>query len=615
VALLYDTESNGFLEEATKLHCLNIAFPDGHRARFNNQKKSAPSIETGLKLLEDADMTVAHNAIRHDVPLIKKLYPKWKPRGIIRDTLVYSQLIYTNLKDQDFAYLKKHPAFPKNLIGRHSLESWGHRLGEYKGDFKGPWEEWTPEMDDYCDQDTAVLQALWAKMLSKKYSEEAIALEHDVVTILFRQYLRGFKFNEAKAHKLVATLQKKRLGLEEDLKRTFTPWFVNGGEFTPKRDDKKKGYAAGVVFCKTKLREFNPSSRDHMADRLTTLYGWRPVDMTPEGKPKVDETILSALNYPPAQLLTEYLTVEKRLGQIAEGKEAWLKHAKNGFIHCHITSNGAVTGRMSHSRPNLSQTPASYSPYGPECRELFEARPGFVLVGIDAAALELRDLGGYMARWDNGAYITAVLGGQKEDGTDPHSLTMKALLIKSRDVAKTWFYAFIYGAGDFKLGVILLEAIDKAKRPKGKQGVLMLGRASRTNIAKNIPALGKFIDAVKKKAKSAGHLRGLDGRLLHIRSDHSAPNTLLQGAGAVQMKKALVILDDLLQRVYSLRPGVEYEFVMNSHDEWQIETLPNLADIVGKAGVAAITKAGEYFKFRCPLDGEYKIGATWAETH
>jgi DNA polymerase I-like protein with 3'-5' exonuclease and polymerase domains len=356
-----------------------------------------------------------------------------------------------------------------------------------------------------------------------------------------------------------------------------------------------------------KLTEFNPGSRDHVASWLKQLHGWEPKEFTNDGKPKIDDTILNQLKYPEAKVLAEYFMVAKRLGQVAEGDQAWFRHVKaDGRIHGSVITNGAVTGRMTHAAPNMAQVPAGYSPYGPECRDLFTVPPGKRLVGADASALELRCLAGYMARWDGGAYIKTVVDGRKEDGTEIHTVNRKALEIDSRDDAKTWFYAFIYGGGDEKLGSILLKTKGAKARRRGK--------VSRDKFLANLPALGKLVDAVQKKVKTTGALKGLDGRWLYIRSPHSALNTLLQSAGAILMKVALVCLDRKLQEL-GYEPGTNYEFVANVHDEWQIECDEHIAEQVGMCAVAAMEEAGRQLNFRCPITGEYRAGASWKETH
>jgi DNA polymerase I-like protein with 3'-5' exonuclease and polymerase domains len=286
----------------------------------------------------------------------------------------------------------------------------------------------------------------------------------------------------------------------------------------------------------------------------------------------------------------------KRIGQVGEGRHSWLASEREGKIHGSVNTNGAVTGRMTHASPNIAQVPSVRAPYGKECRSLFKAETGRRLVGCDADALELRCLAGYMALYDGGKYVKTVLGGRKEDGTDMHSINSRTLGC-DRDTAKTWFYAFIYGAGDRKLGSIL------GKGPRA-------GTQSRTAFLRSLPALDKLVKRVQDRAASRGHLLGLDGRHLRVRSEHAALNTLLQSAGAIFMKQALVLLDETLKA-----HGLDYEFVANVHDEWQIEAREDHAEEVGRLAVSAIQRAGEWFEFGCPLTGNFVIGQTWADTH
>jgi len=621
---ILDIETNGLLGSLDRVHCVALKdIETGEVYSYADQQGHKPICDA-LERMATADMLVAHNGIGFDLPALKKVYG-WSPtdRGtpgpIIRDTLTISRLIWTDLKDRDMRRRKKkQPDFPGNLTGSHSLKAWGLRLGNHKGDYTGGWDAWSQEMHDYMVQDTEVTLELWKLIQSCQYSEEAIQLEHDVAAILFKQEQRGFAFNEVGAAELYATLIEDRTKLADELAKVFGGWWAPNGRKTPARsinykDPTKASRVEGCEFTDVKWTEFNPASRAHIGQRLIALHGWKPSEYGKDGKPKVDEETLSQLKYPEAKLLTRYLTIEKRIGQLSTGRQAWLKKSVDGVIYGRVNTNGAVTGRMTHSNPNLAQVPASRSIYGHECRSLFRARPGYKLVGIDADALELRCLAGYMARWDKGAYIKTVLEGDKSKGTDIHSTNAHAIGLdpkkdytfngkpgSGRDHVKTWFYAYIYGAGNFKLGQIL--------GGKNRAACTRLGKKSRGEFEKNLPALGKLADAVKAKAKSRGYLRGLDGRMLVVRSEHAALNTLLQSAGAIFMKKALVVFEDELR-------GHDAYFIANVHDEWQVEVRPDCGDVIGKMGVSALVLAGEHFNFRCPLDGNFEIGETWADTH
>jgi len=339
---------------------------------------------------------------------------------------------------------------------------------------------------------------------------------------------------------------------------------------------------------------FNPGSRHHIYRVFKEKYDWKPQSFTPSGEPKIDEQILSTLKFPEAELLSEYFLLDKRIGQLAEGNQAWLRLVKSGRIHGSVNTNGAVTGRCTHSHPNIAQVPACGKPSGAECRALFITRTGWKLVGADASGLELRCLAHYMAHWDKGEYVKVLLEG------DVHTANQEAAGLPTRDNAKTFIYAFLYGAGDEKIGSIV---------GAGRK----VGKALKDRFLKMLPALGYLVGTVKQAA-GKGYIKGLDGRMLRIRSSHAALNTLLQSAGAIIMKYALVEADRLLQKA-GYQPGVDYEFVGNIHDEFQCECRPEIAEEVGNIFVEAIRNAGKFFDFKCPLDGDYKIGDSWRETH
>mgnify|MGYP001765354280 CR=1 FL=1 len=616
MALVFDIETDGLLDKVSKLHCLVIY--DDFLEELYSFSSSLNNLEAGLKMLEDYEgIIVGHNVIKYDVPVLKKLYPGWKPSGIVRDTMVLSQFLYGDLVDADFDKRKRSSKFasefPVFLCGSHSLEAWGRRLKCFKGDFKGPWGSWTQEMQDYCEQDVEVTLKLWKHELdlldewglpltNADPKRDAAVLEHEVAEIIFRQEQRGFAFNSRKAIDLYAALVSKRTKIADELQLMFPPREVQT-VFIPKVNNSTRGYKKGEPFIKRTVVSFNPASRQQVAQRLQEL-GWTPTEFTDGGQPCVDDSVLSTLPYPEAKLLAEFFLLEKRIGQLSTGKQAWLKSEINGRIHGRVRTNGAVTGRMTHSHPNMTQVPSGRAPYGHECRDLFEAGRGYVLVGCDADALELRNLAGYMARYDGGDYIRTVLEGKKEDGTDMHTINAKALGC-DRDTAKTWFYGFIYGSGDEKSGLILGSSPGTV--------AVSVGKRAKARFMSTLPALGKLVEAAQSRV-SAGYLTGLDGRRVRIRSGHAALNTLLQSAGAIIMKRALVIMDTTLQSM-GMVPGDHYEFVANVHDEVQVEVRPDLADEVGRILCDSITKAGDFYEFRCPHKGNYVVGKTWAETH
>ncbi len=528
----------------------------------------------------------------------------------MRDTLVLTRLVWPHIKERDFELVKR--GFPKKLIGRHSLESWGYRLGNYKGDFKGPWDTWTQEMHDYMEQDVRVTTSLWKRIEKEAQSwgvpledpnppprKDCVELEHRVAEIVEDIQRHGFRFDEGKAIKLVAKLTSRKLELDDELQKAFPPKVVET-VFIPRVNNKSRGYVKGVPFTKRKTVPFMPSSRQHVGERLIEL-GWEPQSFGKDGSPTVDDDTLQSLPYPEAKLLGEYFVVEKRLGQIANGREAWLRHLKpTGRIHGRIMSGGTHTGRASHGNPNVGQVPGLYSPYGKECRECWRADDGWAMVGVDMDAVELRDLGGYMAAWDGGAYIDIILNGKKEDGTDIHSRNAK-LIGCTRDVGKVYLYALLYGSGDANLAAILGKSIGVAK---GARKRLMAG----------LPALAAMIKAVQGKFEKYGHFTGLDGRRLRPRAANAALNTLLQSAGAIQSKRWMVNFKEAMDAL-GLHFGKDYAIVAWVHDELVITCRKEIAETVGQTAVQAIEDAGRYYSFACPLTGQAQYGQSWADVH
>lgn len=630
--LLFDIETDGLLDSCTEIHCLVLKNYD--TGEVISCTDSAPlgssyaSIEYGLQLMVGADELIGHNVIKFDIPALNKITGYSFSRNQVVDTLVLSRLIWPDTTDQDMV-LRSRGKLPGRLMKRHSLEAWGHRLGAFKGDFgsNSDFSSWSDEMQSYCEQDVEVTAKLYKTELDRQPHSEAVSLEHETAWIVAEQERRGFLFNEKAASHLYGDLSLIRSQLESSLKKYFGGRWKNAGRFVPKRSNKRTGYVEGAPLSKTEWKEFDPNSRTEITHRLSRDFGWEPCVFTDKGTPKVDESVLSELPYPPCKDIVRLLTVNKRLGQLAEGNRAWMKVvASDGRIHGGVVTNGAVTGRMTHQFPNLAQVPSVKSDsgepllgeaggWGYECRSLFGS-PGF-LVGIDASGLEARTLAGYMAGWDNGAYIQAVVYGDKEEGTDIHSVNARALGV-NRSTAKTFLYALMYGAGDEKLGwTIGVTGRKEFKRDRMVDvDALKAGKNARTKFLKNIPALGKLTDSVKTRAKDRGFLYGLDRRRLSIRSPHSALNTLLQSAGAILMKRALIILKDDLIASHLGYPDT-VAFVANVHDEWQLEVNApeETALTVGRLGADAIRKAGEYYKFACPLAGDFDVGVSWADTH
>lgn len=511
--------------------------------------------------IKEASLIVAHNGIAFDFHLLKKLWKCQITLKRVKDTLVLSRLLNPSLD------------------GGHSLSNLGKLLGIQKSEFTDfdLKTQTIEEMVQYCIQDVEVLHRIYnyleAELKRQEFSTQSQELEHEVQAIIAIQERNGFRFNEQSAMQLLAELKTRLESIIVEMQRIFPPKITSG------RTHKTTGRPLSDI-----VEDFNPGSRKQIAERLIEK-GWKPEKFTEKGSVIVDETTLEGLDFPEAKAIAEYLMLQKRIAQI----ESWMEHTQpDGRVHGKVITNGAVTGRMTHHSPNMAQVPNSGAIYGPECRNLWTVEKGCKLVGIDASGLELRMLAHYM---NDNEYTNEVISG------DIHTANQKAAGLETRNQAKTFIYAFLYGAGAAKIGKIVGGS--------SKEGQKLIN-----NFLRNTPKLERLRERVSEAFTKRGVLLGLDGRKLLVRSEHSALNTLLQGAGAIAMKKALVLLHkDLTNR------KIPFKLVANVHDEWQVEVSEQFADEVGQSGVRAIQNAGLEFKMNCPLTGEYKIGDTWKETH
>ena len=346
---VFDIETDGLLDNMTKVHCIVIYDIEKDKmASFTGEE----TIDA-LFFLKNFSRIIGHNIISFDLPALKKVY-FWEPKKNqeIIDTLVMSKLIYPDRAVRD----AKNGSIDKDMYGRHSLKSWGQRLGFRKGEFS-EFLEFSKEMLQYCENDVNLNYMLYKKLLEADFSEESIKLEHQIHQICLKQTENGFPFDVKKASELYGILADKRNKLQEELKKAFGNW-TESETFIPKVNNKSRGYVKGVPFIKKKVIEFNPNSRKHIAKRLHDIHGWIPKEFTPTEEPKIDEGVLSELEYPEAQLMAEAFRVNKLIGQLSEGKHAWLHHEKNGKIHGSVNTMGSVSSRCSHSPPNIGQVPS-----------------------------------------------------------------------------------------------------------------------------------------------------------------------------------------------------------------------------------------------------------------
>ena len=583
--LVFDIEANGFLKQLTTIHCLAIRNLDKEDEVWSYKPDE---IEQGLEHLLQADELIGHNIIAYDIPAIQKVYPQFDTKDIkITDTLVLSRLIAADIGLRDYA---KQPDMPKRLYGSHSLKAWGYRLGEYKGDFgeNNDWSAWTQEMHDYMVQDTLVNHRLWYALAPESWSQNSIDFEMKVADICNRIGTEGWTFDTAAAGKLYAQLVKEKDELTTELKDLFPPWNVEE-DFIPRRNNKTKGYIAGVPFTKVKQVEFNPTSRKQIELCLKRKYDWKPKEYNANGVAKIDETVLASLPYPEAKSLSRVFMLQKRLGQLAEGKNAWLKLVDGKTLRHNINPNGTLTGRASHHQPNLAQVPAVRAEYGKECRELFTVPKGYSLVAADLSGLELRVLASLMN--DGGAYAKQILDG------DIHTANQEAMGLDTRSQAKTAIYALIYGSGNTRLGEITGKGAEE-------------GRRIRDAFVKANPSFASLVRAAKAAVNNRGHLIGLDGRKVYCDSDFKALNYLIQCNGALICKKWLQLTHEQFTKL-----GIDARIVAWVHDEIQVKVRKGSEDVVCNLLRRMAREAGNHFKIQIPIEAESTVGTNWATTH
>jgi DNA polymerase I-like protein with 3'-5' exonuclease and polymerase domains len=561
------------------------------------------AIDQAVNHLSTADVLLGHNIIFYDIPVLQKLYSFTHNARII-DTLICTRLIWPKevLYELD---CEQYPQVPVNLRGSASLKAWGWRLADNKIDFKD-FSEYSQEMLDYCIQDVMVTHKLWQHITKENYPEPPLKLEHDLAIAINRQIRAGVPFDVDAALDLVDDLRAKQTQLETELKEIFPPKKIES-IFVPRVNNLKRGYVKGQPFTKVTYQEFNPGSRDQIVQRLKEKYGWQPQATTEKGNPILNDDVLETLPYPEAKPLAEYMLVKKRLGQIADGNNAWLKLVNNdtGRMHGDLITNGCITGRCAHRSPNMGQVPASYSPYGHECRSLFHAPDGWDLIGIDAKALELRCLAGYLAIWDDGEYAAVVTNPE----IDIHVYNQHMFGAETREISKRLLYAVLYGAGSFKAGTII------DPNEKDEAVLRKLGATAINSFMDGVPALRKLKQLIDQTIGLRGYLIGLDRRTLHCRSAFKGLNVLLQASGAVIMKQVVVNAHNNIEQNLGLMHGKDWEQLLFVHDEIQIACAPQHTEHVKEQALAAFPQAQQFFGFRCPIEGDAKVGSTWAETH
>ena len=530
---------------ATKIHCI-VA-----RSYKTNKVKTWVGQECkdfGV-WSNQIDTFIMHNGISFDAPVLNRLTGSNIKLNQVRDTLIESQL-YNPIRDDG-----------------HSLEAWGKKLGYKKGDFHD-FSEYTPEMLEYCKRDTEVTRLLAQKLEEEGngFSSKSYELERDVRAIIDKQEKNGFAFNLKDGTILLAQLQDELSELQRKAEKEFEPTIVE-------------------LKTKTKKIPFNIGSRQQIADRLQKR-GWKPKQFTDKGNVIINEAVLSKIKMPEAEMFNRYFLLQKRTGLL----KSWISECQeDNRVRGRVMTLRTITGRMAHAVPNMAQVPSISSSYGRESRGLWgvDDTTKYRLVGVDASGLELRCLAHYM---NDPEYTNIVLTG------DVHTANQQAAGLRTRDQAKTFIYAFLYGAGPAKIGNVV------GKGPAAGQMLIK-------KFLERTPALKRLRENVVRWSKG-GTIPALDGRLLHIRSEHAALNTLLQGAGAIICKQWLV---HIMERV--IKADLDVRLVASIHDEYQFEVAIPDVNRFCKLTKEAMTQTQKILGVKCELDCDYKVGETWADTH
>ena len=412
---------------------------------------------------------------------------------------------------------------------------------------------------------------------------QSVVLEHEIAELMATQKATGWPFNVQKAQ----DLENKLLTRLEELRRQAESicHYVPHNLFTPKRDNKKQGYIAGAEM--QRLKDFNPSSREHIAWWFKTFQDWTPTKLTPTGKAVIDETVLKEINTEEALVFLEILVIQKKLGMLSQGTNAWLKLVKDGRLH-HSCFIGAVTHRMAHSHPNLSQVSSDK-----DCRELFITQPDWKLIDSDLAGIELRLFAHYLARYDGGRYGKILLE------QDIHQVNADKIGISRRQV-KTITYCFLYGGGNQKLGL----SYDNMLSPEAAK---KKGAEIRRAYLDAVDGLEDLVEATKKVAER-GSIRAIDKRQIIVDKEHKALNCLLQGSAAVIAKRWLLLTHAKLGNTTHER----YAFV---HDEQVLGAPAQNAEFIADVCKLSALEAGEYYNLRLPIEADAQIGDNWAQVH
>jgi len=686
---IFDIEADSL--NPTVIHCIAVREHESGVAKLYGPSE----LSEALTHLSTCDRLTGHNVLDFDLPVLKRLL-NWEPSattGVI-DTLIWSRFLFSDLTKND---LKRYGDDEddetkfKALIGKHSLEAWGKRLGVHKVDFQGPWDTYTQVMGDYCLADTATNLAIYRHFLGLGHTDfTALQIEHDFARICNRMTATGVCFDVEKAKEMHASLKSDLEKLTTEIVGDIPPtvvemktpeyYIATWPDKTEHQFPTKGAADAARKVLKYRPRDcsiapgpvarkiipFNINSRQQVRELLYQRHSWLSPALTETGEKmvgqlsgeelardygKLSEELLRECPFALGHKLADYYLINKISSFLlsADEKKGWLTMCGDGRIHGQIITIGAATFRCTHNRPNIAQVPHTAvdkaagpifglkGRYGADCRSLFRASPGYVMVGADLSGIEAVALAHYLYPYDRGEFAKKIAAG------DIHSSNVVAIKGAgfgiSRTDSKTAFYGYLYGSGDMKMGTILVsstqDAVEyyqdrrdwyrrnpnrnekkvwsdalKARRQATPEeaALIEIGSKVKRALETGITGLGDLVSALKT-ASTRKYLNVADRRV-PIRSNHAALNTLLQSFSALIMKKWVCLTDEACRR-----QDVVYRPLLTVHDELDIECLPEYVDAYSKICLRSIGLAGEYYKVRLPVTGEVKQGSSWLEVH
>lgn len=609
--LVFDIEADGLQPNVSKVWCLVAINPDtNEQFIYSDYDPDYPSLEEGLKFLSKARVLAGHNICGYDLPVLKQLF-NWEPPSTTKcwDTWIMSQTTQ---------YKRKH---------KHGLEGWGAFFSYPKLEFND-FSQYTKEMLTYCIRDVELNVKVYNKLkedalkLSKINPMFLKGLEVEMEFSRIEADIRnkGWVFDLQKAYQVRDEIANRMAHIEQTMEPKIgmrTLKLDKPDEFKEPKWRKDGCYAVQTAkyfgievergkqdrpiegnYCRVEFAQASLGSLEIVKDYLYSI-GWVPDEWNVErinGKfvnksPKLTESSLEPLGED-GLMLSEYLSIRNRKSVL----EGWIEQVEqgDGRLHGKVWTVGTPTFRCRHEV--IANLPSVGTPYGEELRSLLTCEEGTTIVGADSAGNQMRGLCHYIG---NEEFTNEVING------DVHQRNADVLGV-SRKTAKPFLYAYLFGAGAGKIGLILTGKRD-AK----------VGQAADEKFKASIPGLGELKSKLSAQYNTTAnrfgsenaYIRGLDGRLVFVNSEHQVLNYLLQTAEGITCKAAMVYARDKIKEA-----GIDAYPIIHYHDEMAWVCQDKDAERVKDICVESFREAPKWFGVNC-MDGDGKIGKNYAEVH